>query len=355
MTWRQRLFWVLSLLAAPALLLAADAPLPDYLPTGARMVIGIRVRGLVDALASTGMGKDAQEAFTKNVSQPALGGIDVFRDLDEVWFATTGVGHNPPFLAVMTGRFSEGAFSPGGKRYRNAWIVESSGKGQEVVAWVDAGTALAGDLTLVKAALDRSGAAAPVDPAMASRAAALRGKYDIWGIGNPVAGAKTAGAEDPLSTLDRFDFGIAFAHGLELVADLHVRSSQDLEKLSATLKMLELALSAQPANANGAHFDLRTGNGGIHIAVSIPEEELKKVIAAQRAAITSAVASQLAGRGVAIPAITGAWGGAAPATTSGAVPASAGSSKSPATSTGEIQILKNSRGDTVMVTLPGKQ
>jgi hypothetical protein len=329
--------------------------LPGYLPPGARIVIGIRVRSLVDAFAATGIAKETQEALTSVVSQSPLGGIDISRDLDEIWFTSTGVGQNPPFLAVITGRFSEAAFASGGKRYGNAWIVESKGNAQQVIALVDAGAALAGDLKLVKAALDRGPAGARIDPALAARIAAIRGKYDIWGAGNPVASPKPATGQDPLSSLDRFEFGVAFSHGLELVADLHVSSPQDLEKLSSSLKMIELALNARPADASGSRFDLRTENGGIHIAMSIPEEEFKKAVAAQRTALTSALAAQLAQRGVAPSATTGTQRGAsAPATTSVATQPSVRSSPSPSNPSGEVQILKNSRGDTVMVTLPGK-
>ncbi len=353
MRWRQVVWCVLLSLAAIAPALAADAGLQGYVPGGARVVIGLRLRGLVDALAAKGFTKEAQDALARTMPSSQLGGIDIFHDLDEVWLASTGVGQNPPFLAIMTGRFNERVFSAGGKRYRNALIAESNQNAKQAMAFVDDGTLLAGDLVLVKAALDR-GPSTQIDPALAARVNTLRGKYDIWGAGNPVPGPKPATGQDPLGSMDRFDFGMAFTNGLELEADLHVRSPEDLEKLSSTLKMIELALSAQSADPNGGHIELRTENGGIHVAFSIPEEALKKAIAAQRGAIASAVAAQLAQRGAAAtapaPASASTPAAASPATT--ARPARSRSTVDPVD---EMQVVKNSRGDTVMVTLPAKE
>ena len=341
MRWRQASCGVLLFLAAVASLWGADPALPGYLPPGTRVVFGVRMRSLMDAFAAKGFSKEAQEAFTKSVAQSPLGGIDVFHDLDEFWFATAGVDQNPPFLAVMTGRFNESGFSSGGSRYRGGWILANKQNPQQALAWVDAGTVLAGDLPLVRAALDRGAAAAHIDPALAARAAALRGKYDIWGAGNPVPGPKLAGAAEPLSSVDRFDFGMAFTHGLECEAELHVRSPQDLEKLTSSLRMLEMLMSAQPANRNAGHLDLRTQNGGVHVAISIPEEELMKAVDAQRTAITAALASQLGGIKQAAPVVT-----------HGATPASAAPTSPRPVPTGQVEVITNARGETVSVKLP---
>jgi hypothetical protein len=286
------------------------------------------VRGLVDALAAQGVDKEAREKLSGFLAQTPLAGFDPFHDVDEILFASTGEGQNPPSLVVMTGRFDAVAFSSGGKRYRDALILESPPGSKQVTALVGVNTMLAGDLPLVRAAIDRGDKGAALDPDLAARAAELRARYDIWGAGNPPPGAKLpAPGAELLQSIDRFAFGMTLAHGLECVADIHVRSPKDAEKLSASLQFLEAMLKAQPAGGNEGRFDLRTENGTIHVSLSIPEEALKKAVAAQRASL--------------------AW--AAPAR-----PAASATAPKPGPP-GKTEIVRDTAGNTVTVTLPGRQ
>ena len=284
----------ISLLAAVSLH-AAGAALPGWFPPGTRVVIGLRVRSLVDALAAQGVAKEAQEKVSGLLAQTPLAGFDPFHDVDEILLASTAEGSNPSSLVVMTGRFNAAAFSSAGKPYRNALILEGPPGSKQSMALVDANTMLAGDPVLVRAALHRGGQGAPINPDLEARVAALRTHYDIWGVGALPPGARisAAGAE-PLKSIDQFGFGVLLAHGLDLIADLHVRSPRDLEKLSSSLQLLEAMLKAQPADGNEARFDLYTENGTIHASLSIPEEALKRAVAAQRASLASAVAARLA-------------------------------------------------------------
>jgi len=276
-------------LLAPISVGAADAALPGFLPPGARVLFGLRVRSLIEALAAQGIGKEAQRTVSGLLAQTPLAGFDPFHDVDEIVLASTGAGQNPPTLVVMAGRFDAAAFSSGGRRYRDALILEGQPGAKQVTALVDAHTMLMGDPLMVLAALDRGDKVGSIDPGLAAQAAEFRARYDIWGVGNPPPGVKlpAAGAE-PLQSVDRFAFGMTLAHGLELTADLHVRSAKDLEKLSASLQFLEAMLKAQPAGADEGRLDLRTENATIHVSLSIPEEALKKAVAAQRASFASA-------------------------------------------------------------------
>ena len=111
MSWLRSSYAIsISLLAAISLP-AADTALPGYFPAGTRVVIGLRVRSLVDALAAQGIGKEAQEKVSGFLAQTPLAGFDPFHDVDEILLASTGEGQNPPSLVVMTGRFNAPAFS----------------------------------------------------------------------------------------------------------------------------------------------------------------------------------------------------------------------------------------------------
>jgi len=280
-------------LLAAAPLLAEDAALPAYVPSGARLLIGLRVRSLANALTAQGIDKEAQAGVSGLLAQTPLSGLDLFHDIDEILVASTGEAQNSPMLVVMTGRFDAAAFSAG-KRYRGALILENKGPSRGATALVDANTMLEGDLPLVEAALDNAGKGTRIDQALAARAGQLRARYDIWGAGAPPAGAKLPAGAEPLDSIDRFAFGMSFSHGLECVADLHARSAKDLAKLNSSLQLLEAMLKAQPADASQGRFDLRTENGGIHLSLSVPEEAFKKAVAAQRASLASALAARLA-------------------------------------------------------------
>ena len=319
----------ISLLAAVSLH-AADAALPGWFPPGTRVVIGLRVRSLVDALAAQGVAKEAQEKMSGLLAQTPLAGFDPFHDVDEILLASTAEGSNPPSLVVMTGRFNTAAFSSGGKHYRDALILEGPPGSKQAMALVDADTMLAGDPVLVRAALDR-GQGAPIDPDLAARVAALRARYDIWGAGYPLPGVKLpANGAEPLESIDRFGFGVSLAHGMELIADLHVRSPRDLEKLSSSLELLEAMLKAQPAGGSDARFDVHTENGAIHASLSIPEEALKKAVAAQRASLAAGVAARMAAGATAPP-------------------------PPPPPPTRKAEIVQDASGNTLTVTLPGKK
>jgi len=282
-TWRALSIFLLAASGLPA----ADAALPGWFPPGTRVVIGLRVHSLVDALAAQGIAQEAQEQLSALLAQTPLAGFDPFHDVDEILLASTAEGQNPPSLLVMTGRFSAAAPSSG------SWPRGS----RQAMALVDANTMLAGDPVLLRAALDRGGRGAPIDPDLAARVAAYRARYDIWGAGNPLPGVKlpsAAAAAEPLQSIDRFGFGVSLAHGLELIAELHVPSPGDLEKLSSSLQLLEAMWKAQPAGAAEGHFDLHTENGAIHASLSISEEALKKAVAAQRASLVSGVAARVA-------------------------------------------------------------
>jgi hypothetical protein len=310
-------------LLASASLHAAAAELPDYFPPGVRVLMGLRVPGLLAALAQQDFAKQTQETVSTALAQTAIPGLDPFHDVDEILLGSTGEGANPPSLVIVKGRFKAEAFSSAGARDGNTLMVGGPAS-RQAVAFVDANTLLAGDPALVRAALARGPDSASIEPALAARAAGLRARYDIWAAGDLPAGAKMPAGAGQLESIDSFDIGVALAHGLECSADLHVRSPQDMEKLNASLQLLEAALKMQTAGPGEGRFNLHTENSSIHVSVSIPEEALKKAIAAQRAALASAAAGR---------------------------PAAAPPKPEPPHTT----VVKDSAGNTVIVTLPGKR
>jgi len=113
------------------------------------------------------------------------------------------------------------------------------------------------------------------------------------------------------------------------VAEVHTRTPKDGETIAESMKMVEALVKAQSKDS-ASKVDLSFENSTLKIAMTIPEEELKKGIMSQRMLMTAAPkTAQVAAAPIARPRPT----------------------PTPLNPKGEV--VKNSRGDTVRVTLPG--
>ena len=314
---------VAVLLAAGAAV-GADGGLPNYVAPDTKIVIGMRVRSLVDLLSQS-FGSDFHTAASGLLSQVPLAGFDPLYDLDEVILTPNGRGENPPMLVVAIGRFDVERLAKNAKPYHGVPILETGGGNKQVIALLDGATAIAGDAPQVREAIDRRGSESGLEAKLAARVEPLRSRYDVWGIGDrPRGAAFPKGAPDAFQSMDRFEFGASLEHGLELSARLHLTSVEEAKKLTSSLRMLEAMMKAQP-QSGGTRFSLRSENGTLQLSLAIPEEELKKAIEAQRATLASAVAAQV------------------------------GRKTMPAVAPSEPKTLTDEKGNTVMVTLPGKR
>ncbi len=311
---------------------AAADDLSSHLPPETKVVIGVQVRTIADALSQTA-GADLRGKTSTLLAQTPLAGFDPLKDLDQVLIASTGTGDNPPTLAILRGRFDVARLGAKAKPYHGVPVLDGGQSTKGLIAFLDEATALAGDPALVRAGIDRRAAGAPSGSEWAGRIESLSRQYAVWGTGEVVPQPRsTAGQSTPFDAIDRFQFGAAFANGLELTAELHARSAADLERMASALRMLEAMVTPQ---AGGSRFDMQTENGSLRLSVRIPQAELAKAIESQRAAIQSAVLSQLP------PQI------ASQLATRQASPASR--TAPAATST----IVSNAQGETLVVTLPG--
>jgi hypothetical protein len=337
-TWR---YAALCLLTA-ASIQAADSALPGYLPPNARVVIGLRARSLFNSLEAQGAVKDARASLAGLTANTPFAGFDPTQDLDEILIATTAQGQNAPSLVLMTGRFKLSELAATGQKYRNAVVIGNRQGSGQIQAFIGSDTVLAGDAATVRAALDRGAGGARLDPALAARVAALRGKYDVWGTGSLPPGLKLPqGSPDQLAGIDRFEFGVNLSRGLDCFADLHARTPQELEKLASTFRLLDALMKAQPPDKSQGSFDLRIENSSLHASLTVPEEALKKALAQQNSALTAMMAAQMgagARNSTAAPART-----APPATPviHGILPP-----------TGKPEVTRNAAGDVVSVKLP---
>jgi len=318
---------VLTLLLATLPAGAADAVLPEYLPSETKVVFGIRMRNILDLLQSQSFAAEWRSASSQLTAQTPLAGFDPLKDLDEVLFTSSGEGDNPPVLLVLWGRFDVDRFASAAASYHGVPILEDAKKAG-AIAMLDASTAIAGDAPLVRVAIDRRAGGAGIAASLAARIEPLRSHYSIWGVGDrPEHPPARAGQPDAMDTVDQFEVGAEVANGLELTAKIHVRSHEEAEKMASSIALAEGMWKGGQASPTGTKVEMHTEDGWLKLSVTVPQEALNRAIHEQRAALQAAVMSRL---GVSI------------------------SPQKPAPASG-VKVVTDAHGDTLVVTLPGKR
>ncbi len=328
-----RLWRPVLAIAATAVLASAEGVSTDLLPPASRVVAGFSVRSLLESPLIRSLGGDAAKVTTTFTTTAPLVGLNPATDIDSVVFASTGDSQTTGGLLVLRGRFhTEGTH--GVRLYHGVPTFEDTSN-QSALALLDDATAIAGPLSEVRAAIDRRGGGSHIAPALAKRVAELAEAHDFWAVGDLPEGFHSANPPTKdFDSVDHFEFSASLREGLQLNGEIHVKSPEKAAQMALALSMIEGMMKAQKPAPGGARFDLRTENGTLKLAVFIPEEELKKGLAAQKDRLTGMLMGQF---------------GAAPAAPSARE--ISGPIARPAA--GPATIVTNSRGDTVTVTLPG--
>ncbi|MDR3699123.1 MAG: hypothetical protein P4L56_05775 [Candidatus Sulfopaludibacter sp.] len=288
-------------------LTVAQPALTDFIPPQSKVVIGINVRHMIDSAQLPDLETGSQSLSMLMLAQNGLSGLNPLKDVDSVLIASTGEGEQPPTVAILWGRFS------------NVQLVDKKNP-KGIVRRIGDSMLAAGDPGIVNAIAEQRPGAMKITQALAERIATLADKYDVWGTGdNPQGFAAAKGQTGGLNAdaVDHFEFGASFQKGLTAEAAFHLKSPQEAEKMTQSLQFFEAMLSAQKTPTNGTKFNLSTKDGTVKLALFIPEEELKKAMAAQKASLSLTPKPQ-----------------PKPVDTRG-------------------KIVTNSTGDTVSVTLPG--
>jgi hypothetical protein len=281
--------WPVLLAFAASAAMASDVSVSEWAPPGTKVAIGINVRGLLNSPLAKDLGAQEQDLAAKLLASRNLNGFDPLKDVDRIWILSTGAGVKAPTLIVVRGRFDAEQLAKDARRYHDIPILEIGNDGASI-ALIDSETAIAGEKAQVEAAIDRRGSGAELDADLMSRIDAAQSQYDIWGLGDcPDGLAAPVGGGDALRSIDRFAFGAALRDGLSLTATIHARTSEGATQMTEVLGMIEAALKMQQPKDGGLKFDLQSENGTFQIALSVPEEELRKGIEKQRAAMVSGV------------------------------------------------------------------
>lgn len=332
---------------AAGTLFAAESVLPDCIPPGTKVVFGVSLRSLLDSPVLKSFQSDMQKMsadLMKGGPLPVLEmikagpipGFDPLKDIDDLIVASTADKDKATALIVLHGRFDPKTLPGISSTYNGVSIFGDGQKANGIVALLDESTAIVGDFADVRAAIDRRDTPSHVNPALAAKASSMAGRFDFWGVGDlPEGFRQPGGADVNFNSIDHFEFGASLRHGLEITGEFHVRSPEDAAKMAESMKMIEEMLKHQQPSA-GTKFDLQSSKGTLKLSIVASEEDLKKGIEAQKNGFAAAMNSrmQMAGRPLAAQA---------PMPKPPARPAPPK----------RAEIVKDDRGDTVKVTLPG--
>jgi hypothetical protein len=293
----------LAVFACASLLPAAAAPdLLDFAVPQARFAFGVHVRKLANSPVVQTMSDDVKRSAGADWQKVfAAAGFDPFRDVEEVLITSTGGAKNAPALIVVRGSFDVKRLAANAERYEGVPILVTGQKGAGAVAFLDETTVIAGEMPLVRQAVARRAAPAAVDSTLAAKIAAMRTRYDLWGVSiaplGELANDLPAGAAgNSLNSIDQFQFGLTLSRGMELSAELRARTAAEAKKLSDSLRMFEAMMKANP-RVDAPSVDMSVADRTIRISLSVPEAQL---IQAMRQGITAgrnAVAARAAASG----------------------------------------------------------
>ncbi len=303
-----RRFFLLSAIAAVAVF-GADNSLLSLVPADAKVAGGVQVTRTVASpfgqyvLSQMGQNNAHLQEFIDAT------GFDPRRDLQELVFASTGAptgGQKGPGVVLARGVFNGPqilnaikAKEPAGTltTYRGVPLFDKNNHG---VAIADGWLAIAGEINMVKAALDRragSGAASP----LVTKAAAAGSRYDAWMVTNGVfvaplpgkaGGSPLAGG---LQGIVETSGGLTFGNNVQFSGEALTRSAQDAQALVDVVKFITSMVQLNASNPEAQKLQpllssLQVAAEGttVRMSFSIAQGDLEQLMQPRKAGVRAA-------------------------------------------------------------------
>ena len=345
---------LIVLLFSARALLAADPTLPEYVPADTRFLIGVQVRSILDSEVGKAIVEQVKSTYGDAwLKEAPFKGFDPLKDLDELWIAGSSMDKAAPALAILRGRFDKSQLPTAIGSYHAIPLIAVDAGRHQLLALMDSSTILAGDRYIVERAIDRHGLKT-LDSHLAEAAAELRSRYWIWAVADHLnAPSAPRSATQGIEGMESFEFGLAVNHDLELVAQLHMRSAEEAQKLLGTIAMFQMMVKSQQAAASQTKIKSRVTGNTLDVSLRISEQDWKQAWEQQRAAITERL-SQLPQQIVAARSGQGFNAFAGPPQVKAPAPVPPPSRAIRSTPARESKILKDDEGATVQLTLPGR-
>jgi hypothetical protein len=297
--------------------MAADPALLNLVMPDAKVLAGVNVT----TASISPLGQFIISKIGLNGQYPqkfiAATGFNPLQDVTEILAATAADPANPSGLILASGTFPvakitaalAGNANASVQTYDGATLITGVNPKEKVahaVAFIATTVAVAGDLTSVKAALDRIANPASIDPALAVQVKQLSGTEDEWlvssaSIASLLPASATAGAKGPalqvlplLNSIQSFDGGVKFGTSVAFSGEAVTSSAQNAASLQAVVKLgLALASSYQGANNPQAQellqllqtLQVTVSGQAVDLALSVPESQLEALVNSAQAQV----------------------------------------------------------------------
>lgn len=236
----------------------------------------------------------------------ALTGFDPRQDLIELLAASNAAPGAHAGLALATGTFNTSAIMAAAtmagattQTYKGVnIIIDPNAKVPSGIAFLGSTIAIAGDLTDVKAALDRQSAPSKIDSGLAGTAGTLSASQDAWVVsivgpptvgigvmkGAPTAPGVPAGAL-PATALQEIvsgNAGVKFGANVVVTAQAQADNAQDATNLAGMLQLLanmaQLQADKNPqAAALAKNLTVSSTGVNVNVAFTLPEDQLQQL------------------------------------------------------------------------------
>ncbi len=258
---------------------AADPALLNLVMPNAKVLAGINV---TNAIASP-FGKFIRGRIAAN-RRPSPGFFDPLSDATEYLLAINADPSSPELLVLASGTFSPAQIAATAANRADLEVQTYDGdtlivntnpqaKGVRAVAFIGVSIALTGDVTDVKAALDRSTTVNSIDPALAAQVNALSANNDVWvasSVGLP--GRKMQALQAIQSFNGGLKFGANVTGNLQAVAN----SPQNAAALVSVIQLMATA-AKNPVLQN---IQVSAADSAVTLSLTLPETEAEAQVEA---------------------------------------------------------------------------
>ncbi len=297
----------------PAIAFAADPKLLSLIPPDAKAVAGIQADHARNSPFGQYLLARIQAGDAKFSSFAAQTGFDPRHDLSEIVLASDGGPKTPTnhWLAAGKGAFdvqklTGAAQSAGGTlgSFQSVAIVTYPANGNTQVpsgiAFLDANTAVVGDLASLQAAVQQWQSKAAPASSLLNKVNQVSGNQDFWFVTlaplSDFPGAFGPGvnpsAGNMFAAVNQLSGGIHFGDNVTLSAEAVARSDKDAQALADVLKfaagMVQMNRQNNPAAGQIATLldglDTKTAGNVTTFSLAVPEQQLEQLFNATRPA-----------------------------------------------------------------------
>jgi len=276
---------------------AAEVPLISILPADAVTVGGVHVDQTLGSplgqLFLSRFGSDNKD-LTDFIT---ASGFDPMKDVRELVFASAAANHGPG-LVLARGVFMGSGILQAVKAksggtislYGGLEVLDGSeGRHPNSLAFADGSLAIAGEPSMVRAAIDRRNSSSAASP-LAARATDLNGRYHAWFVSSKPPQLPSHGKSGPVQSpalqgITQTSGGVFLSTLVRFEGQAVTRSDRDAQALVDVVRLLATLFPRKDTGTGGPDFSallqglaVSAESNVVKVSLSIPESDLERII-----------------------------------------------------------------------------